>query len=375
MAHPHADSEKSADFLELFFDLIFVYAITQLAAFIHHHPDAAGFLRAAALFAVIWWGWSQFTWTCNGIDSRDPRARIAVLLATVFAFFMAQGLPDAYTSDAEWFSVPFGITLAIGLVLYWWGLRNEAEHQRALVTYLPIAMAAAIVAAATGFLPGELHEWGYGATILLFVVAGIAAGLGTPFHVYARHFAERHSLILIVALGESVIAVGVGSAALDRSSDFALAAGTIIAAVCLFWWSYFAWFQAAMEHQLHEAGPHGRSNLARDAYTFAHAPIVLGIVSIAVAAEAVIAHPTDDLAGYARFAMAAGNAMFLLGMVLAYRRAAATWLTERALAVAGIVLVVALLPGLDALLLGTLVVAIHVVALVAEAIRRPELAR
>ena len=374
MTHPHEDSDKSAAFLELFFDLVFVYAITQLAAFIHHDHDADGFLRATLLFAIIWWGWSQFTWTCNGIDTGDRWAQLAVLAATVLAFFMAQGLGDAFTAEGEWFSVPFAAIMLIGLGLYWWGLRNQAEHQRALVTYLPLTVLAALVAAAAGFLPGEAQEWGYAATILLFVVAGLAAGLGTPFHVYARHFAERHSLIVIVALGESIIAVGVGSAELERTTRFAIAAGAGAAGACVIWWSYFAWFQEAMEHLLHEAGPHGRSNLARDAYTFAHVPIVLGIVGIAIAAEEVIAHPSEPLAGYARFALASGNALFLLGIVAAYRRAASAWLIERTAAAASIAVVVALLTDLDALPLGLVAVGIHIAALVIEAIRRPALA-
>jgi low temperature requirement protein LtrA len=370
MGHPHEDADKGAAFLELFFDLVFVYAITQLAGFVHGDHDAGGFLRATMLFAIIWWGWSQFTWTCNGIDTGDRRAQVAVLAATILAFFMAQGLPDAFTADGEWFSMPFAAIMLVGLGLYWWGLRDEAEHQRALVTYLPLAAAAALVTGVAGFLPDAAQEWGYGATIILFIVAGLAAGVGTPFHVYAGHFAERHALIVIVALGESVIAVGVGSGELERSTAFAFAVGAGAAGVCVFWWSYFAWFQESLEDLLQRAGPHGRSNLARDAYTFAHVPIVLGIVGIAISAEEVIAHPSEPLAGYARFALAAGNALFLLGFVAAYRRAAGSWLFERGTAAIAIVVLVALLPGMAALAMGMVALGLYVPALALEAYRR-----
>jgi low temperature requirement protein LtrA len=199
----------------------------------------------------------------------------------------------------------------------------------------------------------------------------LAAGLGTPFHIYAGHFAERHSLIVIVALGESIIAVGVGASELERTTSFAVAVGAGAIGVCVLWWSYFAWFQEAIEDLLRRAGPHGRSNLARDAYTFAHVPVVLGIVALAIAAEEIIAHPTDPLAGYARFALAAGNALFLLGIVAAFWRAAGDWLIERTVAAAVGGVAIALLADLDALALGLLAVSLHVAALAVEAVRRP----
>lgn len=369
MAHPHEERERGASFLELFFDLVFVYAITQISSLIRQDANVEAFLRATLIFSIVWWGWSQFTWTCNGIDVDDRRARVAMLLATIAAFFMAQDLPDAFTSSGEWFSLPFGITMTFGLGLYWWGLRDEAEHQRALVTYVPLAIAGTLLATASGFLDDSRQEWGYAGTLLVFVASGIASEFGTPFHVYPRHFAERHALIVIIALGESIVAVGVGSAGLERTGEFAFAVAIGAAGVAVLWWSYFDWFQEAAERALRAAAPHGRGGLARDMYTFAHFPIVLGIVGIAVAAEEMIAHPSSPLEDFGRFALAAGNVLYLLGVIAGEWRARRRLLVDRLVAAGVVVVVVAALPNLDAIVVGAGAIAIHLAALVSERLR------
>jgi low temperature requirement protein LtrA len=287
-------------------------------------------------------------------------------VATVSAFFMAQGLSDAYTSDGEWFSVPFALTMTVGLGLYWWGLRGEPDHQRALATYLPVAAVGVLAAGVSGFLPDTAQEWGYGATVVTFLAAGIASAFGTPFHIYPKHFAERHGLIVIVAMGESVIAVGIGSADLDRSAEFAFAVGLGAAAVCVLWWTYFDWLQEALEHALRRVQADFRTAVARDVYTFAHLLIVLGIVFVAVATEEVIAHPSEPLADYARFALAAGDAIFFAGTVIAYFRSNRVLLLERTAAAALIPLIVLMLPEADAVVIAALTTTVKVGALVVE---------
>ncbi|MGD9933186.1 MAG: low temperature requirement protein A [Dehalococcoidia bacterium] len=365
----HAEREQGATFLELFFDLVFVYAITQVAAFIHHEGDVEAYLRAALIFGMIWWAWSQFTWAGNGINLRDRRATVATLAATGAAFFLAQDVPAAFTSEGEWFSVPFALTMLIGNGLYWWGLRDEPEHQRALLTYLPLTALAVLVAGAGGFASESAQPWAYLGALGLFLAATITAQRGTPFHIYPRHFAERHALIVIVALGESVIAVGVGAQGLERSGEFALAAAVGVAAVCLLWWSYFDWFQEATEHVLRGRPAHDRASLARDLYTWLHLPIVFGVVCIAVAAEEVLAHPGDHLEAIGWFGLAAGTLLFQGGIIAAHYRGTGRLLVERSIGAGVAVAAVAAFRDLDALLLAALVVAIIVASLAVERVR------
>jgi low temperature requirement protein LtrA len=260
--------------------------------------------------------------------------------------------------------------MGVGLSLYWWGLRDEPDHQNALLTYLPLAAAGAVVAAAAGFLPREAQPWVYLGAFGLFFAAGEAAQLGTPFHVYPRHFAERHGLILIVALGESIIAVGVGSAELERSAVFLFAALAGVAAACVVWWAYFDWFQEALQESLAARPPHARAALARDLYAFAHLPVVFGIVCLAVAAEGVIAHPKDHLDAIGRFGLAAGSVLYLLGMAAAHLRATRQLLTERVAAAglaAGTVVALRDAPALSVIAAVTVIV---IAALAVEHFRR-----
>lgn len=367
------DRESGSTFVELFFDLVFVYAITQLAGFIHAGHDAEAFLRAALIFAMVWWVWEQFTWAGNGVEVSGPVATVAMLAATGAAFFMAQGVPDAFTGDGEWFSLPFAIAMGIGLSLYWLGLRHEREHQRALVSYLPLTCAGVVMAGAGGFTPDGVQPWMYLSSFLLFVGAGWAAQFGTPFHVYPRHFAERHALIVTVALGESIIAVGVGAGGLERSPDFAFAVLAGFTAVAVLWWSYFAWFRGSTEHFMRLREPHNRAAFARDIYAWAHLPIVFGVVLVAVAAESVIARPGEPLEDVSRTGLATGTALFQLGIVAAHWRASREVLVERALGAGVAVALVAVLPEGNALPLMLGATGAIAAALAAERARHPQL--
>ena len=369
MSQHHPEREVGANFIELFFDLVFVYAITQVATLIEHDADLEGFLQATAIFTLVWWAWSQFTWTGNSMDVDDGVHRFAMFGATIAAFFMAQGLPDAFSGEGEWFSVPFAAAITIALCMYWLGLRGDPEHQRALLTYLPLAAIGTVLAGASGFVGDGLQEWSYSAAIGVLFLAGFAAQLGTPFHVYPKHFAERHGLIVIIALGESIIAVGVASAGVDRSADFAFALAVGGLSACVLWWSYFDWFQESLEEVLRSIAEHGRAPLARDLYTFGHVPIVLGIVGLAVAAHEMIAHPSDPLEDFGRFALAAGTALYLLGIVAAHLRATRKLLVERVAAAAIAIVLVAALPELDAIVAGSLLVVLHAIALGVERLR------
>ena len=364
------DRDEQATFLELFFDLVFVYAITQIAAYIHHENDIEAFLRMTLIFALVWWSWEQFTWTGNGIDLQRPAARVWVLVATASAFFMAQNISGAFTVDGEWFSVPFAATMGIGLGLYWWGLRGETEHQRALHTYLPFSIAGLVVAATAGFVPGGAQLWVYLAAFGLFFASGEAAMFGTPFHIYPKHFAERHGLIVIIALGESIIAVGLGAQELDRSAEFAVAIATGMLLVCMLWWSYFAWFQQSTEHALRERAAHSRGTLARDLYAWAHLPIVFGIMCLSVAGEEVVAHPGEHLATVGRFGLAAGTGLFQIGIAVAHYRARHEVLYERIAASAVSIVLVAVLPDMRALALVLIVGGLFIAALASEKVRR-----
>ncbi len=192
------------------------------------------------------------------------------------------------------------------------------------------------------------------------------------FRVAASHFAERYALIVIIALGESIVAIGLAAEGLTEDSVYALAVAVSFAGAAAAWWAYFDWVQIAAEHALARAEAAIRGPLARDVYTFFHYPIVLGIIFLAVAAKKTLAAPTEPLSGAGRAALGLGMAVFLLGFVLIRLRVVQRVAWERIGAALAVVLVVLVLDDADALVLLTLSVVALAAALAIEAVRLRE---
>lgn len=360
---PSATQTKKTSYLELFFDLVFVFAITQLAGTLHDDHTASGWGHAALLLWLVWWAWSQFTWAGNAIDLENRPTRIAMLAVTGLMLVAAVGIPDTFGTEAAWFAVPYAAVRFSGLAMYWFGLRGDQDHRRALLTYLPLASVSPLLVLLGGLLAQSTRPWIWTAAVLVDVASALLAGRG-EFRIAPGHFAERHALIVIIALGESVIAVGITASGLAPSAELVMAVALGFAVIASMWWTYFDWVSREAEERLAEETDHRqRSSLARDLYTFGHLPIVAGSVVFAVAVEEVIAHPGESLPVFGLTAMAVGLVLFLIGFLFGNARAGSGLLTERLVAAVVIVLVVvglgphvsalALLAVLAALLVGT----------------------
>jgi len=323
---------KRVGFLELFFDLVFVFAITQLVGLLHDDHSAQGWVRAAVLLWLVWWAWSQYTWAGNAIDLDRRATKLAVLAVTGAMLCAATAMPLAFGDRSLWFALPYTAVRLAGLGLYWFGLRGDPDHRAALVTYLPVAVVSPALVLAGGIVGGDAQLWWWSAAIAIDVVSVAAAGRG-EFRVEPAHFAERHGLIVIIALGEAVIAAGSTAAevGLVPSTASMLAAG--FATTAAMWWCYFDWIHPAAERRLvTEPDPRRRGHLARDLFTLGHLPIVAGIVLIAVAVEEGLVHPTDELDRFATAALGLGIGLYLLGFVLGNLRATGRILVGRVVA-------------------------------------------
>lgn len=340
---------KRSSYLELFFDLVFVFAITQLAGLLHDDHSAAGWGRAALMAWLIWWAWSQFTWAGNAIDLDQAWVRGAMLAVTGVALLAATAIPDAFSADGAWFAVPYVAVRFSGLALYWGGLRGDPAHRQALRTFLPAASVSILLVLAGGLSPDDLRPWIWLLAVVVDLASVAAAGKG-EFRVAPAHFAERHALILIIALGESIVAVGFTVADLAPRAVLVLGAASAFAIVATLWWDYFGWAHRLAEDRLTQEPDHQkRSSLARDLFTLLHLPVVAGPVVFAVGVEEALLHPDDPLDAFGRLAVGTGLVLFLAGFVAMAARAGAGLLVERA--VAGIFVVVVLLvlgPALDA---------------------------
>jgi low temperature requirement protein LtrA len=320
--------------LELFFDLVFVLALTQCTALMAAEPTWAGVAKGMAVLTVLWWAWVGYAWLTSVVDPEEGAVRIAMFVAMAAFLVAALCVPDAYGDLALELAIAYGVVRAAHIALFVLASRGESQLRRS-VTGLGIGTALGV-----GLLVGASFADG-AAQAALWILA-IVLDLGEPFLFGAEgwklvpgHFAERHGLIIIIALGESIVAIGVGAeAGVDGGVITAAVLGITVAAAM--WWAYFD-VVAIMATQRLMAAPVGRAQneLARDAYSYLHLPIVAGIVLVALGLKSTLAHVDDPLETVPAFALLGGLAIYLLANV------AFKWRSVRSLAVQR--LVVALL--------------------------------
>jgi low temperature requirement protein LtrA len=360
--------ERRTSYLELFFDLVFVFAITQVAALMIGDPTAGGYAKAALVLALVYWAWSAYAWATNAIDLSVPSLRLGYLLAIGASFAMAVGVPDAYAERAAWFAVSLFAVRMIQLWLYWRGLRGEPEHRAAVMRLAPWFTVAPTLVLLGAFVDEDLRIAFWVAAVAVDVAGTLRQRAGSGWQISPAHFAERYALFIIIALGESIVAVGTGLADHTKNAAFAAALAVSFVGVAAIWWAYFDFSAAVLARVLANRPPEARGPIARDVFTLGHYPIVLGIIFFAVAAKKTVASPTEPLSGAGRFALAGGVAMFLVGFaILRYRLARHVAYERVAAGLLGIAAVL-VFPDVDGLTLMAIVVGILVAGIAWEAV-------
>jgi low temperature requirement protein LtrA len=365
----HAEeTERRTSYLELFFDLVFVFAITQVTALMVDDPTAAGFAKGALVLGMVYWAWSAYAWATNAIDLSAPLLRVGYLLAMGASFGMAVAVPDAFSGGAEWFAVPFFAVRMLHLFLYIHGLYDEPAHRAAILRLTPWFAIAPTLALGGGFLDHDARVVVWTAALAIDVLGALRMGPQTGFRVSPHHFSERYALFIIIALGESIVAVGAGLSGNTRNAAFALALGVAFLGVAAIWWAYFDFTAAVLARVLGNRPVDVRGPIARDVFTLCHYPMVLGIILFAVAAKKTVGEPGAPLSGAGRFALAAGIALFLLGFVAARYRIVRHVAYERVATAALVVALVLALGDLDGLALMAVVVGALVAGLTWETV-------
>ena len=366
------EEERKTSYLELFFDLVFVFAFTQVTALILEDTSPQGFARSALVLAMIWWAWSAYAWMTDAIDIDNTVTRLIIFAAMASGFFMALAVPDAFQDEAAWFAVAYFVVRALNSALFAWGVRDDPGNLRATLRLAPWFLGAAVVALAGGFVDPDYRAWVWLASLVIDVVGTLTVAR-LEWRVSPSHFAERFALIVIIALGESIVAIGIGTSGLERDATYALSVVVAFAGVAALWWAYFDFTATAAERALRRASPQARGPLARDVFTYFHYPVVLGIILYAVAAKKTLEHPLDPLSEAGRWALGLGIAVFLVGFALMRFRVVHRIAWER-LAAAALALVLAVvLDGTDALVTLTAVIAVLALSVAAEAARLREL--
>jgi low temperature requirement protein LtrA len=362
MSEQAAEREQRVTPLELFFDLVFAFGFTQVTIVLSDSPTWSGLGHGLLILAALWWAWAAYAWLTNTIDPEAGAVWGPILVAMAAMFVAALAVPEAFGRHGVVFGVAFLLVNVMFLALYALGARGDADLLGAILRIAPMALAGASIILAAGFLHGALRP--------LFWLAAIAIGLFGPvlmdmsgWRVQPAHFIERHGLIVIIAIGESLIATGLGA----RST--ALGTGVIVAAVLglvvvnSFWLAYFDFFPARGQQLLADRSGAQRAALARDVYTYLHLPMVAGIVLFAFAMRTTLAHVGSRLDTIPAFALCAGPALYLFAYVALRWRVSRTFGRGRlvaAIACALLFPVALAVPALVALaLLAAVWVALH----------------
>jgi low temperature requirement protein LtrA len=308
--------EQGATFVELFFDLVFVFAVTQVTAVLAHDLTLEGLTHALILFWLVWWAWTQFTWSLNEADTEHVSIRLMTLVATALAFLMAVTIPFI-TSPFGWlFPVSYLVLRMVGISLQWRLAAGDPAWVRSVRTWTVLSSLGLLAIIAAIFLPPDRRFLALGVAALLDVVAALGAGRG-EWRLFAGHFSERHGLFVIIVLGESLIAAGVTVTDQPLSGGLLVVAVTAVAGTCALWWTYFGWAKGALETRMESQLPTTLGRFARDVYSFAHFPLIFGVIGFAVGIEEAIAHPKEPFSVPGALALCLGVALILGGTALA----------------------------------------------------------
>jgi low temperature requirement protein LtrA len=362
-----APRDQRVTFVELFFDLVFVFAVTQLVKIVHHHPGFLGAGEATLVFWMVWWAWTQFTWALNAADTTHALVELATLLATAIAFFMAVAIPGSFEGRGIWFAIPYVAVRTLGLTVYARVAREAGQQQHAAVKVFTFASVFGLVAVLVGGWQGGSWQLGlWAAAIALDLGASAVGARQEGWDLRAEHFAERHALFVIIALGESLIVAAAGVVGSDWNAARILVAILTVAMTCALWWVYFTRAKPALDHAFEHTRGTTQSRLARDAFSLMHFPLVLGIVAYAAAVEEALSHPAEALAPVWRWSLAAGLVLFLGSMGAALIRATGRRPTSRLALTLVTAIVVIAVPGPPALTFGLALAGVATIGIIEQ---------
>jgi low temperature requirement protein LtrA len=310
----HVEIEERVTPLELFFDLVFVFAITQVTGLLSDDPTWSGLLRGLLVLAALWWSWAAYAWLTNTLDPEEGAVRLAMLGAMGAMLVAALAVPQAFGEDALLFGVAYFAVRGLHLVLYALAGRGDPDLFRAVLRLVPPATVGPALIVAAGFLDGAAQV-GLWAAALAIDYLGVLVGGMRGWRVSPAHFAERHGLVVIIALGESIVAIGIGVSGLALELDVVTAALLGVAVAAALWWSYFDWVAIVAARRLGEARGAARARLARDAYSYLHLPMVAGIVLFALGVKKTLEHVGEPLETIPALGLSCGVALYLLAHV------------------------------------------------------------
>jgi low temperature requirement protein LtrA len=321
--------DASVTHLELFFDLVFVLALTQVTAYMADHMTVEGVVRGMLIVALLWWSWVGYAWLGNVVRADEGIVRTVIFAAMAAMFIVALAIPEAFDDLPGGLNGPVVVAAcyfvfhALHVAMFWIAARDDQGLRRQLLRFAPTVTVATAILLVASRTTGNTQTLLWAAALGADYVGTLLGGSSGWRLRSASHFAERHSLIIIVALGESIVAIGVGIA--ERPISWPIVTGALLGlsvSVSL-WWIYFDVTAKLAERALAEAPDEERPRLARDAFSYLHLPLIAGVVLLALGLKKVLEYVgdtehhelADPLTGVGMFALIVGVVIYLVGHV------------------------------------------------------------
>ncbi|MFC4452625.1 low temperature requirement protein A [Deinococcus sonorensis] len=300
--------------LELFLDLVFVFTITQLSALVAHPHGPEGYARAALVLAVTWWIYSGYAWLTSNVRTDAVKHRLLIIGGMAGFLVMALAIPEVFGHDGVAFGLGYLLVTLVHAGLF---RRAPGSSSRAILGIAPFNLASVLLVLTAGF---ALSPWKWALWMAAVGVVALTSAFRreSGFTLSPAHFVERHGLVIIVALGESIVAIGVGLGDRALSAPVLLAALLTLALSAALWWSYFDHDDHLAESALARAPAERRPRMALNGFGYGHYLMIAGIVLLASGVKLGVADPLRPEAA-AAWNLGAGLALYLLGDVL-YRR-------------------------------------------------------
>jgi low temperature requirement protein LtrA len=300
--------------LELFFDLVFVLAITQCTALMAAEPTWTGLAKGLVVLGVLWWSWTGYAWLTSVVDPEEGSVRLVIFVAMAALLVVSLCVPGAFDESALLFACAYGVVRGAHIGLFMLASRDDPALRQSVLGLAGGSAVGVGLLVAASFADGWLQGGLWALALLL--------DLGEPYLFGAEgwklvpgHFAERHGLILIIALGESIVAIGVGA---DAHVDAGVVGAAIlgIGVAAALWWLYFDVVSMLAQRDLSAMTPgRERNEVARDAYSYLHFPMVAGVVLLALGLKKTLADVGEPLELVPAAAMLGGTAVYLLAHV------------------------------------------------------------
>jgi low temperature requirement protein LtrA len=370
-----AEGEQRATFFELFFDLVYVFAVTQVSHHLLADLSWPGAAKTAFMLVAVYWAWNYTTWMTNWFDPDTAPVRLVLVFVMLASLLMSVAIPEGFGARALLFACAYS-GMQIGRNAFVVAVTPPGMFNQNFRQILAWSALSAPLWVAGGVVDGEALRWvlwllalalDLAAPLLTYWLPGVGTTPMSQWQIEGAHFGERFELFVIIALGESVVLAG--ATASDTGLGVAVVAALLLAFLSstALWWLYFGQMAGTVVERIRAAPADERGQIGRDIYTYLHLPIIAGIVLVAVGDELVIAHPSDALHTAGALVTLGGSALFLAGLIACAARLGQRQRRSQVVAVVALLAAVPLATGADGVvvaaavtaLLGALVVAEH----------------